>query len=247
MSSPEPASAIPNLGPDAYAHWRASELGVITERLERQLIVELVGNVEGCRILDVRCGDGEFAVVEFAKGGAIVVCIDASPEMIDAAKARSKPQNADVSFQVATTGLLPFPAGQFDVATAITILCFMRMRPLCSRRSRACCDPEAASSSANWASGTRGQARVVSAPGSARSSGARAASGRRMNCDTSPSKPVLSSGPCAGRSTTPGGALLRGSWALSTRRSAGSPRLALGSWRFPPSSRLNAHDLGCSP
>jgi ubiquinone biosynthesis O-methyltransferase len=124
MSSPEPASAIPDLGPDAYARWRASEIGAITNRLERQLILELVGDVSGCRVLDVGCGDGELAV-ELEKGGAAVVGIDASAEMIDAAKRRSKSRNADIDFQVAMAEHLPFPAGQFDVVTAITILCFV--------------------------------------------------------------------------------------------------------------------------
>jgi ubiquinone biosynthesis O-methyltransferase len=116
--------AIPDLGPDAYARWRASEIGVITERLERGLILELVGNVGGCRVLDVGCGDGEFAL-ELAKRGAIVVGIDASPEMINAAKSRPQPQGTDISFQVAIAEHLPFPAAQFDVVTAITILCFV--------------------------------------------------------------------------------------------------------------------------
>ena len=117
-------AAIPDLGPDAYARWRASEIGAITDRLERQLILELVGDVSGCRVLDVGCGDGEFAV-ELEKRGATVVGIDASAEMIDAAKRRSKLQNADIEFQVATAEHLPFPAGHFDVVTAITILCFV--------------------------------------------------------------------------------------------------------------------------
>jgi 2-polyprenyl-3-methyl-5-hydroxy-6-metoxy-1,4-benzoquinol methylase len=124
MSSPGHACAIPDLGPDAYLRWRASELGSITERLERQLILELVGDVEGCRALDVGCGDGELAF-ELTKRGAIVVGVDASPEMIDAAKARPKPHNQDIGFQVATAEQLPFPAGQFNVVTAITILCFV--------------------------------------------------------------------------------------------------------------------------
>ena len=106
MSSSEPGCAVPDLGPDAYARWRASEIGAITDRLERQLILELVGDVSGCRVLDVGCGDGEFAV-ELAKRGAIVVGIDASPEMIDAANSRPKPQNAGVSFQVAMAEHLP--------------------------------------------------------------------------------------------------------------------------------------------
>ena len=49
-------------------------------RLERQLILQLVGDVDGCRVLDVGCGDGKFAV-ELAKRGAIVVGIDASSEI----------------------------------------------------------------------------------------------------------------------------------------------------------------------
>jgi ubiquinone biosynthesis O-methyltransferase len=124
MNASEPACAIPNLGPDAYARWRASEIGAITDRLERQLILGLVGDVSGCRVLDVGCGDGEFAV-ELEKRGAIVVGIDASAEMIEAAKSRSKSQNADIDFQVAMAEHLPFPAGDFDVVTAITILCFV--------------------------------------------------------------------------------------------------------------------------
>jgi ubiquinone biosynthesis O-methyltransferase len=124
MSTSEPACAIPDLGPSVYARWRASEIGAITERLERQLILDLLGDVSGCRVLDVGCGDGEFAV-ELTKRGATVVGIDASAEMIDAAKALSKSQNADIAFQVAMAEHLPFPAEQFDVVTAITILCFV--------------------------------------------------------------------------------------------------------------------------
>jgi ubiquinone biosynthesis O-methyltransferase len=124
MNASEPACAIPDLGPDVYARWRASEIGAITDRLEGQLILELVGDVSGCRVLDVGCGDGEFAV-ELKKRGAMVVGIDSSAEMIDAAKKRSKLQNAEVNFQVAMAEHLPFPAEHFDVVTAITILCFV--------------------------------------------------------------------------------------------------------------------------
>jgi ubiquinone biosynthesis O-methyltransferase len=124
MNSPGPACAIPDLGPECYARWRASEIGATTERLERQLILELVGDVGGRKVLDVGCGDGEFALA-LAKRGASVTGIDASVAMIDAAECRAKQHGADVTFQVATAGQLPFPAGQFDVVTAITILCFV--------------------------------------------------------------------------------------------------------------------------
>jgi ubiquinone biosynthesis O-methyltransferase len=116
--------AIPELGPDVYARWRASKIGAITEQLERQLILELVGDIKGRSILDVGCGDGELAV-ELANRGATVVGIDASAVMIKAARSRAKPVNVDVSFQVAAAERLPFRTEQFDVVTAITILCFV--------------------------------------------------------------------------------------------------------------------------
>jgi ubiquinone/menaquinone biosynthesis C-methylase UbiE len=124
MRSSEPARAIPELGPEDYVRWRASAIGAITEHLERQLILELVGDVTGCRVLDVGCGDGELAI-ELWTRSATVMGIDASAAMIDAAKARAKEHKADIAFQTATAEDLPFLAEQFDVVTAITILCFV--------------------------------------------------------------------------------------------------------------------------
>jgi len=123
-TSSQPACAQPELGPDAYARWRASQIGAITERLERRLILGLIGNVSGRSVLDVGCGDGDFAV-ELTKRGATVTGIDASLEMILAARRRALQHGADIVFEVATADHLPFPAEQFDVVTAITILCFV--------------------------------------------------------------------------------------------------------------------------
>lgn len=116
--------AIPDLGPEVYDRWRASEIGAITEQLEGRLILDLAGKVGRCKVLDIGCGDGTFAV-ELARRGAVVTGIDASPAMIDAAKARATQHNVDVTFQVAQAERLPFAAEQFDVVTAITILCFV--------------------------------------------------------------------------------------------------------------------------
>jgi len=122
--SGDSAGAVPDLGPEAYLRWRASEIGTITEGLEGQLILELVGDARGRKVLDVGCGDGEFAL-ELTKRGARVTGIDASTAMIQSAKRRAKQHNADINFQVAVAEQLPFQAEQFDVVTAITILCFV--------------------------------------------------------------------------------------------------------------------------
>jgi ubiquinone biosynthesis O-methyltransferase len=96
----------------------------VTERLESRLILDLVGDVKGRKVLDVGCGDGAFAV-ELAKRGAIVTGIDASAAMIEAAKDRATEARIDVAFQVGAAEHLPFPPERFDIVTAVTILCFV--------------------------------------------------------------------------------------------------------------------------
>jgi ubiquinone biosynthesis O-methyltransferase len=120
----ERACAVRDLGPEVYSRWRASEIGAITERLEGRLILELVGEVSGRTVLDIGCGDGEFAF-ELARRGAIVTGIDASAAMIEAAKDGARQRHANIAFQVASAEQLPFPAEQFDIVTAVTILCFV--------------------------------------------------------------------------------------------------------------------------
>jgi ubiquinone biosynthesis O-methyltransferase len=122
--SREHADAVPDLGPEVYSRWRASEIGAITERLERRLILDLVGDVGGRAVLDIGCGDGELAV-SLAGSGAAVTGIDASAAMIDAAQKRAARHGAHVPFRVATADALPFAAEQFDIVTAVTILCFV--------------------------------------------------------------------------------------------------------------------------
>lgn len=117
-------AAVAALGPDLYVEWRESRIGEITDRLERRLIMGLLGEVNGAQVLDVGCGDGALAA-ELASRGAQVIGIDVSEAMIRAARERARRQSADVAFEVASARQLPFPDARFDSATAITILCFV--------------------------------------------------------------------------------------------------------------------------
>ena len=120
MASGSEPSSLPDLGPDVYAQWRAA----ITEQLQRRLILTLVGDISGRDVLDVGCGDGDLAV-ELSRRGATVTGIDASPDMIEAARARAKREGADISFTVGEADRIPFAAERFDVVVAVTILCFV--------------------------------------------------------------------------------------------------------------------------
>lgn len=118
------ACPLPGLDPQAYASWRGSTLGTMTERLERGLILELLGDVSGRRVLEIGCGDGSLAV-ELARRGAEVVAIDTSEAMISAARLRAHAERVAIDFQLATADSLPFPPVQFDLVVAVTILCFV--------------------------------------------------------------------------------------------------------------------------
>jgi ubiquinone biosynthesis O-methyltransferase len=116
---------VPGLGPGLYAEWRAADIGVITDRLERALILELAGNVASMRVLDVGCGDGELAL-QLWERGAQVTGIDAAQEMIEAARVQGKSQKAVITFEVAAAEQLPFGSERFDMIVAVTILCFVQ-------------------------------------------------------------------------------------------------------------------------
>ena len=124
MAEVEPVCDLPGLRPEDYARWRASQVGAITESVERRLILDLIGDVRGKTVLDVGCGDGDLAI-ELSKRGARVSGIDISGSMIEAARARAAEEETDIDFRVAAAQQIPFPEEQFDIVAAVTILCFV--------------------------------------------------------------------------------------------------------------------------
>jgi SAM-dependent methyltransferase len=114
-----PSTEPPSL-PAAYQAWRASELGRITDRIEEQLIVKLVGAVQGKRVLDV----GLLSVL-LARAGADMTGLDADPHMVAAARDRATKASAAVTFVEEDARQLPFADDTFDVVVAITVLCLV--------------------------------------------------------------------------------------------------------------------------
>ena len=109
--------------PETYARWRGTRLGELTERIEREMVLDLAGPLSGRRVLDVGCGDGTYTVAA-ASRGALVTAVDRSDEMLEAAQQRALDSGAQIRFERADASRLPFGDEAFDVVLAVTVLCF---------------------------------------------------------------------------------------------------------------------------
>jgi SAM-dependent methyltransferase len=116
--------AVPAITPSAYARWRASALGAITERLEHAALRRLAGDIAGRAVLDLGCGDGSLAL-SLSRDGADVTGIDASEAMIAAARQQAAAEAAATRFVVGRAEALPFAASCFDRVIMMTVLCFV--------------------------------------------------------------------------------------------------------------------------
>lgn len=110
--------------PAAYSRWRNSELGQITDRIEEDLVLHLIGPVTGKRLLDVGCGDGALCV-RLAQGGADATGLDNEPRMLAAARRRASDAGLQVSFIDGNAQALPLDDCSFDIVVAVAVLCFV--------------------------------------------------------------------------------------------------------------------------
>ena len=111
--------------PVAYAEWRSSRLGQITDALEERLLLDLLGPVRGLAVLDVGCGDGVLASA-LASRGAQVTGLDMDPQMLAAAKRRARSASIELRLVEGRVEALPFPSETFDRVVAVAVLCFVR-------------------------------------------------------------------------------------------------------------------------
>jgi SAM-dependent methyltransferase len=111
----------------AYARWRASRLGRITDAIEQRELLRQCSPIAGKRVLDVGCGDGFFSIA-IAKAGAVVTGVDTDEEMLSAARASAVRESVPITFVMADARSLPFQDATFDLVVAVSLLCLMRDR-----------------------------------------------------------------------------------------------------------------------
>lgn len=102
----------------------ASLLTLGRERALRERLADLARLAPGERVLDVGCGTGSLALAAKRRVGpaGIVQGVDASPEMVARAGAKSTRARLDVTFAVARAEALPCADGSVDVVLGTLML-----------------------------------------------------------------------------------------------------------------------------
>jgi len=106
---------------ERYERWLASPWGRLATTLESELVVSLLAPRFGERVLDIGCGVGTHLQL-FRHQGLDVTGLDASPEMLEAARGRL---GAGVPLHLGFAEHLPFDDCEFDLCTLITSLEFV--------------------------------------------------------------------------------------------------------------------------
>ena len=106
----------------------------IREARFKRLLIEQAAPTAGQRILDIGCGTGTLAIeLKRRQPGATVTGLDADPEMIEQARAKSERAGKDLELTQGFSTALPYPDESFDLV--LSTLFFHHLDPAPKRQT----------------------------------------------------------------------------------------------------------------
>jgi ubiquinone/menaquinone biosynthesis C-methylase UbiE len=113
-------STFSGIDPEKYEKWYRTKEGKFFDRLEKELIIEMVNPIAGEKALEIGCGTGHF--LRWLKGYDLKTTgIDASEKLINYAKKLDEISE----YKKAEAKNLPFKDKSFDIVLFITTLEFL--------------------------------------------------------------------------------------------------------------------------
>lgn len=96
----------------------------------RAAYLDLLGDLDGLRVLDVGCGTGVVTreIARWVGGYGVTLGVDPTPEFVEFAVEADRRERAGATYQVADGRALRFPDASFDVVVAVTVLCHLPER-----------------------------------------------------------------------------------------------------------------------
>src|SRR2546429_3409139 len=96
-------------------------IGEYVAKTQARVLANMVGRIKDRPILDVGTGTGRAAIL-MARGGARVTAVDASEQMLEAARRRATDEGLFIKFVRGDAHALQFQAREFDVAVCLSVL-----------------------------------------------------------------------------------------------------------------------------
>jgi ubiquinone/menaquinone biosynthesis C-methylase UbiE len=96
-------------------------IGELVASTQARVLIDMIGRVDGRRVLDVGTGAGRAALM-LARGGARVTAVDASEEMLLVARARAADAMVRVNFLRGDAHALQFEDRGFEIGVCLRVL-----------------------------------------------------------------------------------------------------------------------------
>jgi ubiquinone/menaquinone biosynthesis C-methylase UbiE len=107
-----------------YDAWYQTPIGAVAHQMEQEAVFALAEVKTGERVLDIGCGTGIY-MLELARRDVHVVGVDPSMEMILIAREKFRQAGLKGCFICGSAEALPFRPERFDLALAVSSLCFV--------------------------------------------------------------------------------------------------------------------------